>query len=251
MKKYFTLLVLFIAFQMISFAQPDGEVFPDFTVNDINGVEHHLQDYLDDGKTVLIDVFATWCGVCINSLPAVETLYEEHGPDGDNTLVILSFEADPSTSNEAAFVNNYSIPYPVISDGLVEMEDWNTIGQPNFFVICTDGSFDYHFGGVSGSNMVLADMVTACNVITTGVNEIEEEFALQSYTNPVLNTLDISLNGNSRFDYMIYDLSGKTILSGTSELNKKSIDLSELESGIYFLQLSDKTRYITKKLIKQ
>jgi hypothetical protein len=33
---------------------PNGSVAPDFTATDINGVEHHLYDYLAQGYTVVL-----------------------------------------------------------------------------------------------------------------------------------------------------------------------------------------------------
>ncbi len=32
----------------------------DFTINDVDGNEHHLYSYLEDGKWVLLDFWATW-----------------------------------------------------------------------------------------------------------------------------------------------------------------------------------------------
>lgn len=251
MIKQLRLLFAVLLFPLISFSQPEGDVFPDFTVTDIEGNEHHLQAYLDEGKTVLIDVFATWCGVCINSLPAVESVYETYGPDGDNSLVMFLFENDASTSNEATYASSYNITSPIIADGLAEIESWNTLYQPNFFVICSDGSFDYYFGGVYSGNLVLSNMVETCASNATGIFENEEDFSLSFYTNPVSTTLDFELNRDSFIRYSIYDLSGKSILSGSSDSRRNSIELSELENGIYFIQLSDKKNIITKKFIKQ
>lgn len=251
MKTLFTAIILSFIAHISVFAQPSGDVFPDFTVDDIDGNSHHLQSYLDDGKIVLIDVFATWCSVCINSLPAIDAIYEEHGPEGDNTLVLLSFEKDPGTSNEATFVANYNITNPVIADGLDEIATWNTIGQPNFFMICSDGSFDYHFAGVSQSSSALTDLYDNCESVTTGLNDQNKELALAYYSNPVSTTLTFELDKVQTVSYIIIDMSGKVLMQGKSNETKTTIDVSTLERGIYFLQLIGKDqRNITKKVIK-
>ena len=65
MKALYTLLILLIPF--LSFSQlPDGTVAPNFTTTDVNGNEHTLYEYLDNGYTVILDISATWCGPCWN-----------------------------------------------------------------------------------------------------------------------------------------------------------------------------------------
>ena len=38
---------------------PNGSVAPDFTATDVNGNQHRLYDYLDQGYTVILDISAT------------------------------------------------------------------------------------------------------------------------------------------------------------------------------------------------
>jgi len=107
MKKHL-LLIIGIAFSLSLMAQlPNGSVAPDFTVTDVNGNEHRLYGYLDDGYTVIIDISATWCGPCWNyhAGGTFEEIWEAHGPAGEpgvsaNTtddVMILWFEEDPNT----------------------------------------------------------------------------------------------------------------------------------------------------------
>lgn len=252
MKRFFTLFIFLTLIHFQGFAQPTGDTFPDFTVVDIEGNTHHLQSYLDDGKTVLIDVFATWCGICVNSLPVVDELYETLGPDGDNSLVVLSFEKDPNTTNEAQFVIDHNVPNPVISDAIAEIGTWNTVYQPNFFVICSDGSFEYHFSGVYSNNPVLENLIDDCNAVATGIESHDSSVDLLFYSNPVSNSLVFEVSNEVFIEYTIIDLSGKTLLKGKSDEARNSIDVSSLESGIYFFQINEGQRGgITKKFIKQ
>ena len=60
--KYLFALALFALPLLGSSQLPNGSVAPDFSITDIDGVEHHLYSYLDSGYAVIIDFSATWCG---------------------------------------------------------------------------------------------------------------------------------------------------------------------------------------------
>ncbi|NND76866.1 MAG: T9SS type A sorting domain-containing protein [Flavobacteriales bacterium] len=122
------LATFFLAFT--SSAQlPDGSIAPDWTFTDINGNSHTLYDDLDAGKTVIIDVMATWCGPCWSyaQTGALEDLWADHGPDGTDDLRIYMFEADDATNQadlEGTGANTTGdwisiTPYPIIdNDGI-------------------------------------------------------------------------------------------------------------------------------------
>lgn len=89
---------------------PDGSIAPDFTLSDINGVEHNLYDYLDQGKTVFIDFSGTWCVPCwgFHETGALDQLWENHGPLGadgvsgstTDDVIVLFIEADGNTTDD-------------------------------------------------------------------------------------------------------------------------------------------------------
>ena len=91
------IILFFIAISMvsISFAQlPDGSTVPDFTVYEINKTNGNmitnqpinLYNLLNDGKTVFIDVSATWCGPCwsFHQTGTLDGIWTNYGPNSSN-----------------------------------------------------------------------------------------------------------------------------------------------------------------------
>ena len=84
-----------------AFAQiPNGSTAPNFTVTDINGNVISLYSLLDQGKTVYLDVFATWCVPCWNyhNSHALRDIWEQYGPPGTDEAYVISIEGDATTS---------------------------------------------------------------------------------------------------------------------------------------------------------
>ncbi|MCB9198619.1 MAG: T9SS type A sorting domain-containing protein [Flavobacteriales bacterium] len=110
MKKLLLTTALASATMAASAQYMDGEIFPDFTAQDINGTTHTLYDYLDQGYTVVLDVSAAWCSPCwsYHTSGALEDLFYDHGPLGmtnvsastTDDVMVLFIEGE--TTNTAA-----------------------------------------------------------------------------------------------------------------------------------------------------
>jgi hypothetical protein len=66
------------------------------------------------------------------------------------------------------------------------------------------------------------------------------------YPNPVKNILTI--DGLVVKDVVIYSVLGKAVLKTS---NQKTIDVSSLSKGVYFIKVSDGINASTKKFIKE
>ncbi len=80
---------------------------------------------------------------------------------------------------------------------------------------------------------------------------MDEQFVI--YPNPANSVLFIkSENGLGNSKIVITDILGKTIIEKEiSDLYQTSINIDELTSGVYLLQIKNDKGFVTKKFIKQ
>lgn len=147
-----------------------GSVAPDFTLTDIDGVTHHLYNYLDSGYAVIIDVSAAWCGPCwsAHTSHVFENLTDHYGPNGTTTpkkvkVIFIEGESANTTAqlhgtssgtSTATFSQGDWVAgtnYPIIDDA-TQNTNYLYGGFPSFTIICRDRLVAYADAGY-GSNM--------------------------------------------------------------------------------------------------
>ena len=71
-----------------------GQSLPNLAAVDLTGRQDSLSNY--NGKVLLLDFWATWCGPCIKSLPDLRQLTEEL-PDDSFEIISISIDFGCST----------------------------------------------------------------------------------------------------------------------------------------------------------
>ncbi|WP_299248007.1 carbohydrate-binding protein [uncultured Aquimarina sp.] len=87
-------------------------------------------------------------------------------------------------------------------------------------------------------------------VRTAGVTTSDQN-QLFIYPNPVTDQVNISLNTTETSRYTISDMNGKTILKGVINEGSASFDINGLAKGLYLLKISNRSKVLTGKIIKQ
>lgn len=74
----------------------EGKLAPDFTLSNLDGEQISLNSLQQKNEYVLVEFWASWCGPCIGSIPALKDLYSSYNQYGFEIVSIsLDDEQDP------------------------------------------------------------------------------------------------------------------------------------------------------------
>lgn len=123
----------------------EGDVAPDFAADLVSGEKFVLSE--NSGKVVLLNLWATWCGPCVEEMPAFEKLNSEYGDD----VAIICVNCVESKDTVNAFVkeNGYTFPIAYDLDGIITSK-YPTQGIPYTLVIGKDGNIENIYLGSMG-----------------------------------------------------------------------------------------------------
>ncbi len=146
MRALITLLVGVVSWFTLSVAQA-GDVV-DFSLSDIDGVEHKLSDYR--GKWVILNFWATWCSPCLQEIPELIAFHERH-KDKDAVVIGINFE-EIEEAPLRAFMEKLGMNYPVLRIGSTPLVPFEPLkGLPSTFFVNPAGEYvGSHIGPLTG-----------------------------------------------------------------------------------------------------
>jgi len=228
-----------------------GDPAPNFTVTDTDGNPHTLYDYLDAGKTVVLDFFYTTCIPCQFYNPQVNLAYEKYGCN-EGEVFFMSIDYNDTNQEVEAYDEEYEIPYPSVSGtqggGNAVVSLYSIIGFPTFYVIDSTRKivevidpptlqvFDYRFQqlGISPAD---------CN--PTGIEKINSNQAISILPNPIVDNgvrVYIQEVGSEKMEFQIYDVTGRMVSSGSMNMdgsNTCEIDVTGFPAGLFLVKMID------------
>ncbi len=180
-----------------------------------------------------------------------DLLYMEYSTDGGNNWTILGTASDTNWYNSNRFPTSsdcfncvgaqWTGTETTLTNYNLSLNSLNNPSEVIFrYILKTDGS-------ITDEGAVIDNFVITGTLSTLSA-PLEDSFSL--YPNPSTGIFNISCNAGEKFDYNVYDVSGKRIAARKNNTGSLHVvDLSGVSQGMYFINISTATGTVTKKLM--
>jgi thiol-disulfide isomerase/thioredoxin len=113
-----------------------GKPVPNFIVPRLGDGMGSLADYR--GKTVLANLWATWCTPCRHEMPALERLSRTYAPRG---LVVVGIDQGEGDAVVSSFIHTIGVTYPILMDRDLKYGGaLDVLGLPTSVFVRADGT---------------------------------------------------------------------------------------------------------------
>lgn len=120
-----------------------GDLAPEFSGTTIDGKAVSLSDL--DGKLVVVNVFASWCGPCRVETPHLVEIYNEIDKD---EVEFVGLNLQETSEAVLSFKEEFSITYPLLLNEGGEITNiYRPIGLPTTWFIDQEGIIRFTFSG--------------------------------------------------------------------------------------------------------
>ena len=252
-----SLFTIALLTNLSAFAQlPNGSTAPDFTLTDYYGTTHNLYSYLNDGKTVFVEIFAAHCPTCwaYHQTHRLKNIYDQYGPDGTDELMVLALEYDQYNDSNA-FTGNHQpwvtqgnwldgTPYPIFNVEDPDRNvffDYNVTFYPVVYRICPDGILERVM--TSETEAQLYQKVQDCQMSTS----IEEEPDLgATWIDPLSRGLVIERHQIVQ-GVEVFDLQGRSV-QRVQQPVARTTTLTALPTGVYLFRIRTTDGVVVRRM---
>ena len=89
---------------------------PDFAMTDSDGKSVKISDFTDNGRSVVLNFWASWCPPCKKEMPDFEKVYRELGDDVQFIMLCLTDGTRETKESGERFIESQGYTFPVFFD---------------------------------------------------------------------------------------------------------------------------------------
>lgn len=278
MKKLFlSLAMAFMAFAGQAQWMADGSTISStFTMTDLNGTTHDAFTLFNQGKHLVIDLSATWCGPCwsYHTTHVLDHYADKYGTNGTaaKDAQVILYEVDAATTladlqgtgsnTQGDWITGTTHPIcnPSSSSSVLQKflaPGTTSYGVPAVFVVCSDKKMYKLSTSLTNEPGLRSYINSKCGLAPLSASEIlDYGFSYDIYPNPANNstTIQLNLDNANLVSYNVKNALGQIVYNGTQKQmqsgnNTISINTSDLANGIYFVSLSVGNRTINARIM--
>ncbi|HCA07797.1 T9SS type A sorting domain-containing protein [Chryseobacterium sp.] len=158
-----------------------------------------------------------------------------------NALIYIKNNGEVKDSFGGNIPNN-GVPIP----GIFGMGSYATPAsytlKPDYIVVTSSRTY-------MGASLTTAKV--SFNYSTLSADEVSKSYTFSFHPNPVKSVGTLTVKDNSEASFSLSDSSGKLVFRNKVFRNKTEIDFSTLTSGVYYLNVKQKDKESTQKIIKE
>ncbi len=229
-----------------------------------------------EGKAVVVDMGAQWCGPCKGAAPYMQELYETYGENQTDVIFLgMLLQNTAGAASTCGTIEEWDaelgLSYPTVpanangtwnGDGMnLIMSTYDVTGIPFFITFVPDpenpgqAMVAYNDNDTTEANFFVGiqNALTSNGFPEGGVSLGNEEYNVSSifsvYPNPAQDVLNIETSSDIQIESMtISSIRGNVIKTFNTKV--KSIQISDLTSGIYFIEIKHNDGVQKVKFIK-
>ena len=247
-----------------SFIQVNDRIM-EYAGTDLKGIEQSIMAELAQGKSVIIDFFASWCGPCQSSTPELNQLFVDNSDKLTVFGVTIEADDDASVVNGLGWGATYpKFEYSALNRRLYRhyavCQGLDVQGSIPFFVMICPGSEAEgsatmsDVGFQSGMFNSYGTEATACAVSSIeDVLNIFEEIKLSPNPTSEVTHLTLDIKKSSSVNVSIFNQLGQEVRTENFGTQNGEvvlpINVSGLEFGMYSVRVNIDGEILTKQLI--
>lgn len=233
----------------------NGSVAPDFTLLDYYGTSHNLYSYLNNGKTVFLEIFAAHCPVCwgYHQTHTMKNMYNNYGPNATNEIMVLALEYDqwndsnafmgngPAWVTQGNWLNDTPFPiFDVEDPNRGVFADYNINFYPVVYKICPNKIIERVL--TSETEVQLYQKVQDCqNALSVQAFSDDESIYYNQQSKQLV------VKQPQKIKHIIISNAQGQVVKTTETSNESNISMEHLKTGIYFFEIHTENGVVFKK----